>query len=1011
MSDFDDNQKISLKFYYDQFKNNWDKYAEVSEQRNEKREYLKRILTRERIPSLTEDDINEIIKSLWTGTLFPKSVARKNDLESIKKSFQFLLYGEGNPYERLSKVCHEPEYVIRNMGPPRISELLGKVLELTIVNSPVENLAERLGYKFSFKEAGTKEWIEQYAEFEQKIKNTLDIQSIDETDFLIYFIEYFEPISSSTNELLPRFDNGEFMFVEEDFASTTGIEIDAKFLYQRFKLLTKSLSKILPEKYVNDNAYTGRTFNRGTGEWTDYVWLAFVPKIEVNKYEQIQFQVSLHQNNLNIMIWFDSRAEEKILEGKNKIEKNIESFLDLLKTLPEDFIIQVNGSSESWKGGEFTIEELDKTKLYEILEWMGRKKAEFSIRKQMKKEQVLSQKLGIINTIKSTFETLSPVYEFFEGKTELKYFILTSYPNSEYDDIEGKQYHYDSNKPNYTKLIAGSKVLWLSKINNVPFFLGTATISAINPLESSIQQGRKKTEYMAKIEEYQKFEEPKPRTDEIQQILEDLPEYGNIPPSILPINKKIYDLITGKTEKQEQMEQKIYDLEYLLLQKNQIILYGPPGTGKTRESILLARHFAFDELSDEEYNNAILDLIKNYSKEHKCEFIKEPTSDHLYSIKNSKKEIRLGIHFSKSEKRDSDSVFVGVPQKMIDYLNKVPSENRFEIIVNNDSRNYAVLPYKTKMQYARFSGGQWDETGKNEHSFHIKIEKNRCKLSVRDGTFSQKELDCTNLLSNLDILELSEQTIPYGYVRMVTFHPSYSYEEFVEGIKAKVENEKLTYEIEDGIFKRICKDAINLPNRRFVLIIDEINRGNISKIFGELITLLENDKRESISINLAYSKQRFTIPKNVFIIGTMNTADRSLVQIDIALRRRFGFKEILPKPELLDDLPGLSLSKLLTNLNNLIVIHTKNRELQIGHSFFMKNGKSMDSISDVKFAFETEIIPLLQEYFYDDYYELEKVIGTNFVNTKEQKIIQIDSDSNFVKALEFVLGYDKQSNN
>lgn len=1011
MSDFDPNQIASLQFYYEQFKNNWNEYDEILKEREEKRQYLKNILTKDSISNLTEDSITEIIKSLWTGTLFPKSVARKNELNSIKKTFSFLLFGPGEPYDRLEKVCHDKEYSIKNMGSSRISEILGKILDIAFVNGPVINLAERLGYKFSFKEEGTKEWAEQYGAFIQKIKTTLGISSLDQTDFLIYFIDYHGPISSTRNELLPKFENGEFMFVEDDFASATGKEDDAKFLRKRFKLLTKALSKILPPKYVNDNAYTGRTFNRGTGKWIDYVWLGFSPKADVDKNEQTQFQVTLHEKDLIIDLWLDSLAEESILDIKKKIEEKTDSFIELLKTLPEDYIIQVKGSSQSWEGKQFSIGELDKSKIYEILELMGKKRAELSIRKILNKEQVLSQKLGITNHIKNIFEILFPVYEYFEGKTELNYLILTSYPDSEYDDIEGKQYHYDSNKQNYKKLVNGSKIIWLGKIDNKPHFIGTASVASTIPLETSTDQGRKKTAYIAKLEDFERFDESKPRTDEIQQMFEDLPEYGNIPPSILPINKKIYDLIIGKTVQQEMLEQKISELEELLLKKNQIILYGPPGTGKTREALILSRHFAFGNITDDEYNKSVLKLLENYAKDHEADFIKDPTSEHLYLLKNSYKEIRIGFHFSKSEKRDNNSVFVGVPQKMIEFLNEVPPENRFEIIVNNDSRNYVVLPYLTKMQYARFSGGQWDETGKDEHSFHIKIEERKSSLPVRDGTYSQKELDCTNLLSNLDILQLSEKTIPYGYIRMVTFHPSYSYEEFVEGIKAKIQNDKLIYEIEDGIFKRICNDAIKTPNRKFVLIIDEINRGNISKIFGELITLIENDKRESISVNLAYSKQRFTIPKNVFVIGTMNTSDRSLVQIDVALRRRFGFKEILPKPELLDDLPGLSLSKLLINLNKLIVTHTENRELQIGHSFFMKNGKSMDSISDVKFVFETEIIPLLQEYFYDDYRELEKILGKNFVNIEELKIKQITSNSEFVKALEFIMWYGNQHNN
>jgi len=159
------------------------------------------------------------------------------------------------------------------------------------------------------------------------------------------------------------------------------------------------------------------------------------------------------------------------------------------------------------------------------------------------------------------------------------------------------------------------------------------------------------------------------------------------------------------------------------------------------------------------------------------------------------------------------------------------------------------------------------------------------------------------------------------YVRKVTFHPSYSYEEFVEGIRPKANGQTIEYPIEAGIFKIICEDAGNDdPETKYVLLIDEINRGDISKIFGELITLIENDKRETLTLQLAYSKEDFTVPKNLFIIGTMNTADRSLTRIDTALRRRFAFYELMPKYDIIEqEIEGMSIKKLLKELNRRIV--------------------------------------------------------------------------------------------
>ena len=217
------------------------------------------------------------------------------------------------------------------------------------------------------------------------------------------------------------------------------------------------------------------------------------------------------------------------------------------------------------------------------------------------------------------------------------------------------------------------------------------------------------------------------------------------------------------------------------------------------------------------------------------------------------------------------------------------------------------------------------------------------------------------------------------FICSVTFHQSYSYEDFIEGIRPDTTKNQISYILEDGIFKQFVEKAEKDKEHDYVLIIDEINRGNISKIFGELITLVEKDKRGSHSLQLAYSKSRFTVPKNLFIIGTMNTADRSLVQIDVALRRRFAFIELMPKPELLKDkeIDKVSLQDLLTGINQKI-INAGEREKQIGHSYFM----DVETQDDLEFAFTHEIVPLLQDYFFDDYKKLEDILKKDFTSSK-----------------------------
>jgi len=332
------------------------------------------------------------------------------------------------------------------------------------------------------------------------------------------------------------------------------------------------------------------------------------------------------------------------------------------------------------------------------------------------------------------------------------------------------------------------------------------------------------------------------------------------------------------------LSNKYQKFNQILLNKKQIIFYGPPGTGKTYTALKFAKKFVFEKMSDDQFIKAVIEQIKSYAKLHKYNLVKEDDSENLYSLKNPNKEIRLGLHFSGSEKRDSEKPFIGVPNKMVNFLNQVPEENRFEVIINNSVKNYVVLPESIKKQYAKFSDsstGKWDPSGKGQHSYHISITEDSASLQTPEQ-IPEKKYDCTRFLRNLETLNLSEKPEPSGYIRVVTFHPSYSYEEFVEGIKANIDDGKLVYEVEDGSFKKICKDAQNDPNRNYVLIIDEINRGNISKIFGELISLIENDKREKLHVNLAYSKKRFAISEAVTIFGSSNSSFCHFFQDDLS---------------------------------------------------------------------------------------------------------------------------------
>lgn len=215
--------------------------------------------------------------------------------------------------------------------------------------------------------------------------------------------------------------------------------------------------------------------------------------------------------------------------------------------------------------------------------------------------------------------------------------------------------------------------------------------------------------------------------------------------------------------------------------------------------------------------------------------------------------------------------------------------------------------------------------------------------------------------------------------------------------------------VEKMVSKKPFSAETVCPTNARVLIIDEINRGNIAKIFGELITLIEPDKRfgegEGLSVELPYSKEAFSVPDNLYIIGTMNTADRSLTSIDAALRRRFEFKEFCPEPHLLGEIKneeGIEIKKVMEEMNKRIEL-LLGREYLIGHSYFLALAEDA-SLAKIGDLFRSKIIPLLQEYFFDDWEKIHRVLGDHQKPEKSQ-IVRNRFDESEVSAL---LGEDWQ---
>lgn len=226
----------------------------------------------------------------------------------------------------------------------------------------------------------------------------------------------------------------------------------------------------------------------------------------------------------------------------------------------------------------------------------------------------------------------------------------------------------------------------------------------------------------------------------------------------------------------------------------------------------------------------------------------------------------------------------------------------------------------------------------------------------------------------------------------VTFHPSYAYEDFIEGFRPQqTADGAMSLKLTDGTFKRVCRAAQQDPEHTYVVLIDEINRGNIPKIFGELITLIEKDKR-GLTLQLPQSGSSFAVPDNVYIIGTMNTADRSIHLLDTALRRRFQFIELLPDSDLLEGrtVGALALDAFLDGLNDAIR-HRFGRDKQIGHALFFQDGEIVDTPEDFAAIFRYELLPLLQEYLFDDYTALAELVGS-VIDVEAQRLAEVADD-------------------
>jgi 5-methylcytosine-specific restriction protein B len=286
-------------------------------------------------------------------------------------------------------------------------------------------------------------------------------------------------------------------------------------------------------------------------------------------------------------------------------------------------------------------------------------------------------------------------------------------------------------------------------------------------------------------------------------------------------------------------------------------------------------------------------------------------------------------------------------------------------------------------------------TGKTHHAITTARE-----LAARQA-FGQS-------FASLDRTEREAVEGTTGLVRVCTFHPGYSYEDFVEGLRPFTgSNGHLEFKPRNGIFKQLCEDARTASTRHFFLVIDEINRGDVARILGELMTILELDKR-STSVILPTTQSAFSVPPNVFILATMNTADRSISLLDAALRRRFGFLELMPASAVLKGVSAgaVPLGPWLDALNARLRQHLKRdaRSLQIGHSYLMTR-PPITSVAEFSRVLRDDIIPLLEEYCYDDFNMLREILGGDLVDVERgcirEEIFASNREDDLVKAISF----------
>lgn len=491
--------------------------------------------------------------------------------------------------------------------------------------------------------------------------------------------------------------------------------------------------------------------------------------------------------------------------------------------------------------------------------------------------------------------------------------------------------------------------------------------------------------------------------------------YGNgIPYAIL--NKHYRNFINGVNVISNDENEDKEPMEELNIPKNQI-LYGPPGTGKTYNTVIKAMEIInkdcieYDNEGDVRNYDVVKKEFDKLKESGQIEFV---TFHQSYSYEEFVEGIKPKLNSNDLGYIREDGIFKNIcntskeikeikSEQIYDFDNLsvykilIPDPNLFEYCIANDcvaigwGEDIDISNCTSVQEISNKIPENYEH--KNQCISQLNLFKNWIDRDLKEGR--EVIIVIPNSMTSIkgiakvtgeyyfnDEIENGSQRRPVEWLRTnVNIDSENIYSaKFVPPTITGMYPEKINKES----FLNLINNQNKKDNKNCVLIIDEINRGDVSKIFGELITLIEEDKRlgakYAMTTTLPYSKKSFGVPSNLFIIGTMNTADRSIALLDTALRRRFDFEEMMPRPELLKnrEVKDINLQTLLTRINERIE-KEYDRDHQIGHSYLM----GVNDEKDLERAYKNRILPLLNEYFYNDAESVAKILNCKVEELKD----------------------------